>query len=237
MIKLSEINKNIVFEPKGHTYHDCNGKEYISVSKLISLYKPEFDEFGHIARACAKRDKVSVEDIKGKWKQTNKEAIDRGHNVHSQLEHYIKTGTILDADYKDVVEQFSKIKFTGKLFSEIGLNHPEYFISGTADLIEVFDDNTCELYDFKSNKEIKLKSKYHNKLYYPLENYEECEIHVYSIQLGIYKNMLEYHGYKVKNITLFWINPKSRLIETFKIPNIDNDINKLLKHYDSLQNF
>lgn len=235
MSNLLEINKNIVFEPKAHSYHDLNGQEYISVSRLISLYKNPFDEFGHIARACARRDGVSVEEIKAKWKQTNKDAIDRGHSVHSQLEHFIKTGKIKKGDYKDVVKQFSKIKFKGQLFSEIGLNHPEYKICGTADLIEVFDDNTANLYDFKSNRKIDTKSKYGNKLLYPLDKLDECEICSYSVQLGIYKFMLEYHGFKIKKITLFWINPETRLIEPFDIPNIDKDIIRLLNHYKQIQ--
>ena len=237
-MNILEINKNIVFEPIAHTYHDKNGKEFISVSRLISNYKKPFDEFGHIARACAKRDKVTVEEIKNKWKAHNKEATDKGHNVHSQLEYYIKNGKILDSDYKDVVEQFSNIKFNGqKLYSEIGLNHPEYFISGTSDLIDLYDDNTVDLYDFKSNKQINTKSKYGQKLFYPLEKYDECEINIYSFQLGIYKKMLEYHGYKVKKITLLWINPQTRLIEIFNIPDIEKDVDILLNHFDAIQNF
>ena len=49
--------------------------------------------------------------------------------------------------------------------------------------------------------------------------------------------MLEYHGFKVKKITLLWINPKSRLIEIFDMPNVENDITKLLNHFKAVQEF
>ena len=233
-MSILNINKNIVFEPKEHSYHDLNGKKYTSTTQLISIYKNPFDPNGHISRACAKKEGISVKEIQDKWQKIGKDATDRGHNVHSQLEYYIKNKEILDADYKDVVQEFAKIKFSGKLYSEIGVHHPEYLISGTIDLIELFDDNTCNLLDFKSNRKIDLKSKYGNKLLHPLEKYDECEINIYAIQLGIYKYILEYHGYKVKKITLLWINPETRLIEHFKIPDIKEDIVNLLEYHKKM---
>ena len=67
-MNLLEINKNIIFEPIAHTYHDTSGKKFTSVSSLLSQYKMPFDEFGHIARACAKRDGMTVDEIKNKWR-------------------------------------------------------------------------------------------------------------------------------------------------------------------------
>ena len=161
--KLTEINKNVIFEPIEHRYFLGNS-ELTSVSKILDSVKPKFDEEGHIIRACAKRDGLSVDQIQEKWDQAKIDGLKRGKSFHKQVEYFIKIGKILDDDYKDVISEFSKIKFSGQLFSEVGLNHDDYKIAGTADLIELFNNNECILYDFKSNKSISEKSKYGNKL-------------------------------------------------------------------------
>jgi hypothetical protein len=240
MIKLEDINNDVIFDPIPHTYHK-NGKEFTSVSVLIGNYKPIFDEAGHIKRACAKREGLTVPQIEEKWEKAKIDGCARGTSFHGQIEHFILNNEILDQDYKDVVEKFKKDfrpKFKGKLFCEIPLHHPEYGIAGTADLLELMDDNkTIYLYDWKTNKEINLKSKYKKKLLYPLDHLDECEINTYGIQLNLYKNMLEYHGYNVKKITLYHINPETRNIDSYKIANLQTEVKDLLEHFKKIQEF
>ena len=235
MIKPEDISQQIKFDAASHTYTDSTGNSLISVSRMISLYKPPFDPDGHITRAVAKRDGKTPQEVKDDWEKMKNDASDRGHDFHSQAESYIKTGVISEGTYKDVVEQFSKISFPGPLKSEIMLFSPTYKLAGTCDVLSMIDNKNCELLDFKTNKQIRLKSKYKTKLLYPLEKYDECEINNYSVQLNLYKFMLEEHGFKVHKITLYHINPETRKIDTYDIPDIKKDIKKLLNHYQSLQ--
>lgn len=230
MIKLEDINKEVKFHEREHKYFLGN-QELTSVSVVIGLYKPQFDPFGHIKRACAKREGLTIPEIDEKWNKAKMDGLTRGKSFHRQAEHFVKTGEILNDDYKDVIEKFSTIKFSGKLFSEIALHHPNHLIAGTTDLVELFPDNTCNLFDFKSNKKIEKESKYGTKLLHPLDDLDECEISTYGIQLNLYKYMLEYHGYKVKKIVLFHINPETRNIDIYPIRNMQKEVKKMLNHY------
>lgn len=236
MTKLEEINKDIVFLEKEHKYY-WGEKELTSVSVLINNYKPIFDESGFIKRACAKREGISELEIGEKWEQIRQEGLARGKRFHKQIEHFVLTNEILDEDYKDVVEQYKLIKPNcGKLYCEIPLHDKKHFIAGTADLILLLNDTECELMDWKTNKEINKKSKYGHKLLYPLEHLDSSEINTYSIQLNLYRYMLEKHGYKVKKITLYHINPKTRQIDQYKIEFMDKEIKDLLEHFSLINN-
>lgn len=234
MTKLQNISKDIHFDGPSHKYHDKNGNSLISVSSLISLYKPDFDPHGYITKSYARKNNMSVEEVKTKWDKIKTDACAKGHDFHSQAEHFIKTGEILDGTYKDVIEKFAQIKFKGKNESEIMLYSAIYKIAGTADLVTVLPDGSLELGDFKTNKEILTKSKYGTKLLYPLDKFDECQVDTYTVQLNLYKYMLEEHGFKVKKITLYHINPETRNIDIYKIPKIDKDIKSLLSHYKKM---
>jgi hypothetical protein len=235
MINLLDINKNISFDENNHIYKNKNGKELISTTTLIKLYEPKFDEYGYIVQRCAKREGITVEQQLNKWKEINEKSKIKGHTFHSEIEHFIKTGKILKGEYVNIIKQFSKIKFKGKLFSEIPIHSDKYYIGGMADLIEVLDNkNNINLGDFKTNKKLDYKSKYKSKLLYPLDNRDNCEFERYTIQMGIYQYMLEEHGFKVKNITIYWLNPQTNKLEIHPVPIIQKDIKKLLNHYQSI---
>lgn len=233
-MNLLDINKDVEFKDFDHTY--CKNKvKLTSVTKILGFYKNPFDPNGHIIRACAKRDGVSVEQIREQWNKTKEEGLVRGKNFHRQAEHFIKTGQILEEDYKDIIQQFAEFKFKGKLFSEIGLHSDKYSIAGTCDLIELFDDNSFITFDFKSNKRFTIKSKYNKFLLHPLEHLPECDLTTYSLQLWIYNLMLEEHGYKIKKgSTILYINPEIRKIDKYPILNLKKEAKSLLKHFKEM---
>lgn len=235
MIKLEDINKNITFKEDTHQYFTKEGKELTSVSRVLGAYKNEFDPEGHIKRCVAKRDGLTTEQVSENWENTKNEGLERGKNFHRQIEHYIKTGEILKEDYEDVIKQFADIKFSGKLYSEVSLSNLSYNIAGTTDLIHLINDNLIELADFKTNKAFNIKSKYGNRLLYPLEKYWESEMDLYSFQLNIYSFMLEEHGFVTKSMTIYWVNPETRHLDVYPVPNLKEDTIKLLKHFRSMQ--
>lgn len=237
MITLLPKNQNIVLKQDTHQYFNKSGEELISISSLLSLYKPKFDEFGHIKRACAKRDGITIEELQQKWDKERDDSCVRGHNLHKHIEIFIKTGQILDEGYKDIVEQFKQIKFTGQLNSEIILADSEYKICGTADIVHELSNKTVDILDFKQNKKMSYKSKYNTKLLYPLDNVDSCEYEIYKYQLNLYSFILSQNGYKTRKMALLYVNPENHKLEIHKIPIIKKDIKKLLKHYIKMRDW
>ncbi len=237
MIKISNISKNIHFDEPSHTY-TFNGKNFRSITTVLSLYKPPFDPTGFIAGRCAKRDGITKEQVKQNWEKTKNDAGERGTRFHLEAEHFINTGQILDAEFKDVIAELAKLELKGGLHSEAKLFSEKYEVAGTADLIQLFDDNSFVVWDFKTNKEFLTKSKYKGKLFYPLNHIGDSHLETYSIQLWCYSIMLEDFGYKIKdNPVILWVNPTTRKIEQFRTLDFKNDALRLLKHYNAIENF
>ena len=236
MIKLEDISKDISFDEPSHTYTNRSGKVLTSVTTVLGQYKSPFDETGIIARMCGKRKGITKEEMQAEWKENNKIACDYGHNVHSQIEHFLKTKEIKETSEKDIVSQFSKIKFDGEIFSELRLKSDRYGLAGTCD-VATLNGNTVEIHDLKTNKRFDLKSKYRKKLFYPLEALDDCHINTYSLQILIYGEMVKEHGFDFKPGKILWINPETRLIVEFSVLPLEKEALKLLKHFDAIQNF
>lgn len=236
---MSSENKEkpVVFDEKTHTYrHRETGELLMSASQLLKAYSEPFDADGSILKRCAERDGVSVQEMSAQWDKKRIDAANRGTSFHRQVEHFIKTGEILPEDDEDIVKEFAKMKFTGRLKSEVMLWDLEYMIAGTADLIEVFPDNSINLRDFKTSREIKRnaffgKGKPPKKLLYPLHQRHDCNYEKFCLQLSIYGYLLDKRGYWIRNLEVLWINPKSREIEVIPIEYRRKEIIRLLEHF------
>lgn len=237
MILLEDIGKQVSFNEEKHEYKNKAGKILTSVTTLISGYKTPFDETGIIARMCAKRAGITVQEILDKWRAENKRSCDYGHNLHSQLEHYLKLNEVKDTNEKDIIEQFKQIEFKGKIYSELRLFSEKYSIAGTCDVAELLPDNLVKIHDLKSNKAFTFKSKYNKNLFYPLEHLDESHINIYSLQILAYGEMVKEHGYNFEPGQILWINPATRLIERYDVKDLRKEVHILLNHFNDINNF
>ena len=225
------LPKDIIFEESNHTYWTQEGVELLSVSKLISLYKQPFDEDGAILRRKADELGTTPELLKAEWEQIKQEACDRGTQFHSCIEDYIKTKVIKDGPDRDLVEQFSKFKFKGKLFTEVLLASKTDLIAGTTDLVELLPKNHVRIYDWKTNKKLSKFSIFKKRMKYPISYLWDCNFTHYEIQLNFYSYLLEQAGYWTDDMTIYYINPKSREIEIHPVRSFPKEIKAIIKHW------
>lgn len=210
---MSALKEQLVsFDPIEHRYTDREGRELISVSKLLSLFKPVFDESGEITRKYAAKHGLTVESVKAKWKEVAMIACDYGTAVHEEIEHYIKTGLIRPSPHIQYVQQFAKIEFKGKLFSERMLYCLDNMVAGTADIVEKMGQY-INIWDIKTNRELKKHDSWGNKMLYDLSHLSDCNWNHYQLQLSIYGYLCELKGLKVNKLILLYMNPRSLKIE------------------------
>jgi CRISPR/Cas system-associated exonuclease Cas4 (RecB family) len=230
------MNKDITFIEKSHTYVNKYNEILVSASTLVHKYTPEFDPDGSIIKRCAERDGIPISELRKKWDYERDSANERGTNFHKQAQHWVETGTILDADYKDIVKQLSEIPFQGKLMSETVLFSNDLGIAGTVDLIDIYRNNECDLKDFKTNKKLK-KSAFWSKqggysmMLPPVKHLQNCNFITYSLQLEIYSILLEENGFWVNSKEILYIHPKKRAIEIHPILNLRKEALAIIKHY------
>lgn len=157
--------------------------------------------------------KVTYKDVLKNWEITSKIGTTLGSYLHNTIENkihrkelvqempsflnrlnsvevvkYVNARQILnklaDNFYEEMIENYIPA------LSEFVVGQTDILIAGTFDLL-VFNKNTetYELWDFKTDKEIKTKSDYGDKIKW--FNVDDCELNKYSLQLGIYKYLIE----------------------------------------------
>lgn len=233
----------IILKPETHQYFTIKGKELISVSQVINRYKQRFDPTGEIIARCAAKEGKTIEEKRKEWDEMRDSAGVKGTSFHRQAEHWIKTKTILDDDYKDVVEQLSRLTFSGQLYSEIKIFSEQLGIAGTVDLIDQIDNNKIDLYDFKTNKALKKQSFFdrstrsYKYMLPPINHLMDCNFVHYSLQLAIYQILLEECGYWVKNKTILYITPKTREIKIHETLPLYTEAWNIIRDYNRRTNW
>lgn len=239
---LNHSDLLINFESSTHSYTNADGKQYISVSELIKYYTPVFDEDGFIAGRVAKSRGCLVSDVLAEWNDKKQRSIDKGNEFHFAAEKLIKKEK-LTAREKEITKGLSEFKksFTGKLQTECRVWNDFYEVAGTTDLVESFK-HKVNVYDYKTNEEIKRSSKYNQFLLHDLDFLEDCEYAKYSIQLSLYALLLELSGLKIGKLTILWVDqeynihpiPVSYLRHTAEVI-LHNHLTQKFSHVNSRQ--
>lgn len=231
MEDILNLSKQIAFEPVSHVYTNLKGERLISVSQLVHLFAPTFDEDGKIAKRCAEKEGISVEEIKAKWKKAGEDSCVLGTNIHAAVEHYILTKKILKNEHSHWVKKFKKIKFEGKLYSEVKLFDEENYLAGTTDLIEFFkEDNSFIIWDFKTNKKLESYS-FGNKMLPPFSYLNSANLIHYAFQLNIYASIIEKFGYWCRGLNLLHFCPKKEDIINYEISFMLNETKLMIDTY------
>lgn len=220
----------VTFNKDDHTYKNpVTGEFYISVSRLLSLYKEPFDR-DFLAEKTAKKEGVSKEEIIKKWAKINKDACDKGQNVHSIIESYLKEGEVLDEKIIDAFEHAFDRKQYKLVRSEMILDNDEYQIAGTSDMICDVDNDYFDVCDIKTNKKFTFENKFGKHLLHPLNNLQQCHFNDYSIQLSLYAYMYSaMANKKVRKIYIVYYDNKKFTV--YHTPYLFWEVSALLKHY------
>lgn len=185
---LTDSFSTLQFEPKTHTYTE-SGEILPSVSGKVNNHAPKFDAEA-ILPLSAKKEKVTVDELRRRWQTTNKSACDLGTDTHDFLENFTgletpdtpqkKAGIAFLSDYSKDYEIVAK---------EIRMFSPRYRFAGTADLL-LYNKVTDELVigDYKTNADL---FKAYDFLYAPFETMESSPFNKYQLQLSYYQIMLD----------------------------------------------
>lgn len=155
------------------------------------------------------------------WKNKNKQSTDKGTKYHNEkeLEDRKKYDNWVDYTGKDI----SYPNLPSNVYPELRLYNHEYKIAGTADRV-IIENNIVDIEDYKTNEKLVYENRF-EKMLYPLDHLDNCNVNHYFIQLNIYTFMLESLGYSVKTLALIYKEEKIFL-------SIDRELIKsLLNHY------
>jgi len=259
LIKLEEAFSDIKFFEKDHHYEINGERASMSVSQLISKYEKPFDKnIAHrVAKrdnrlvedvlwdwdfnkdySCHKGSEFHL--IVEQFFQRRIVPIDRESIIsfykkkqsdfwqEDQIEKYYNEMAVLVRNFKNFYEWWRQDHILLK--SEFVIGDKQKKICGTIDNLS-YNKKTGKLaiFDYKTNKEIKKTGYKGEMLLSPLDNIPKCELGKYSLQLWLYKTILEKNSnFEVGDCKIVWVTGSEdyELIDTI---NLEREAELLLK--------
>ena len=235
------FDARIKFQKEGHKYWiDDNSENIISSTTFIKQFFKEFDSSSAIKNILNSLDhqenpeykyyKMSEEDIKNAWESNGKISRDLGTSLHEDIENFynkikVKNDTpeyeyFLNfvTDHKDM--QIYRTEWF--IFSEI------HRITGSIDAVFQNNDGSLCIYDWKRSKDISFKSFNNEKGKPPLDNVINSNYYHYSLQLNLYKTILEtFYGKKIRDMFLIVLHPSEINYKKIKVQDLISDLQRL----------
>jgi hypothetical protein len=188
----------ITFDNRNHTYK-CGSQLLLSVTSLIDRIKPIFDKEGVSAR-LAERENRSQKEILKEWERSGEESRDKGTRVHSYIEDVIegKTDLALRQVNDRIPEMDAFDEAWLRMKSSLGVTliekekivgDVEFGVAGRTDAIMEFAGEPC-IFDWKTGKKFD-ESNHYERLLPPFESEDSCQLNAYSIQVSLYRLMIE----------------------------------------------
>lgn len=233
----------VFLDPATHTYLDADNNQYLSVTRLINLYSPQFD-FDNKSKQYASKYGMDVEEVRKQWKDKNKQSTDFGSLIHEQIEHKLKHKKHKkSSDFESVVARVCELveeSFEGEYLLEHPVWDKSFKVAGTSDLI-IDNINSFSVVDFKTNKQIKYTNDYSEKfLLKPVEHLPNSEYFKYSLQLSLYALLYSKLTDKsVDRLCFYWLKRKNNSYEKledsrwvrFNVPFLKEEAEALLNEY------
>lgn len=198
------------------------------------------------------------QDILDEWEQANKESCERGTEIHAKLEAYSKGGKFKEKIVPQLNRDFDNFKCyvnpdKNELLKSIDKGIlPEYLvyresddgilkIAGQIDLL-IKDGNDFYIVDYKTNKEIKMKSgfdtatKRNAMMQYPLNNLMDCNYVHYTLQLSTYAWMIQKMNpeYNIKGLILIHYDHSGN-VKTYQLDYLKSDVERMLAYYKTIR--
>jgi len=255
----SNVNKNLLcvknkhpfddrikFQEEGHKYWiDDDDTDLISATTYIHDFFDEFDEetiiknilnkFEHKYDKNYKYYKMSYDEIKNLWEKNRIEASEAGTKMHALIEYFYNDIEIeIESPEMEQFLQFYEDHEDLEMYrTEWMIFSEQLRITGSIDAVFRNDDGTLTLGDWKRSKEIKFESFGNKKGKFPFQNILDCNFYHYSLQLNLYRVILEkFYNEKIKEMFLVILHPNNKDDKYMKIP-----VKRMEKEGDLLLDF
>lgn len=234
--KIFTTFNDVTYHDDPHKYY-VDGKELISVTTIIHRYQEVFDE-EYWSAYKANEYGFSQQLVKRAWEFINKKGTMKGSAIHDYAENlflnkvfpYPKELILNEFGFDPVLPEYEITKrhvdkfyddVMGKLIpirTEMVVHDKDTLIGGMVDMLFYnVRKKEFQIWDWKTNKAFtkEMKSRH---LTGRLSILEESDLEIYSLQLQLYKYIIEkYIGIKLGQSYLVWFlhnNESYEIIET-----------------------
>jgi ATP-dependent exoDNAse (exonuclease V) beta subunit len=242
------LDKIINFEPVSHTY-TLNGIPIkSSVTSIVEQFFEKFNGKLAIQRMMNGNNwprseymltdlsrPMNEKEILAQWDSIGMEARNLGTWMHYNIELFIN-GNSPTASSPELVRflKFYSDIIQNKIFpyrTEWRIGCSETMIAGTVDFVGQKLDGSYVLMDWKRSKKLNGNpiSSYGKKAKYPLNELDDCDTTKYSLQLNLYRYILQKHyNMKIDSMIVVSFHPILKSYYAYNVPIMDEAIRKIL---------
>ncbi len=194
---------DIRFDKATHTY-TLNGRGLPSVTELIGRLKQPFDS-AYWAQRKAQERGVGVETILAEWEQKRQDGLQRGMDVHEYIADALKgapkappmtpyavsTPRLPEMDaFDDLYRHLAAVRHLSCDLSEWIVGDADLGVAGTVDAVFSTAGDKWQVWDWKTGGKFRCENRF-QCLLPPFDDLDECELTVYSLQVSLYRLIIE----------------------------------------------
>jgi len=240
--KLDKFN-GIVFHEEEHKYL-YDGHECVSVTTMIKNFEPIFDQ-ELMASLYAKKHGLEMFDVLKDWENIRDQSATVGTEIHKYAEmrfgqkYYTPDSTLeIPVNLMGMIEDFYSMA-KGRLIPvkmEWVVGDKDKGICGMVDkLFYNLKAKELQIWDYKTSKKIDSKSMYNKKMVGPLKHLDSCELVKYSLQLGVYKKIIEKNcQIKLGNSYICWVNEVNDSFKVIETLDLSNEVDLIWNAYEHI---
>lgn len=236
-------DERIKFISDGHIYKIDDGTQtYTSVTTFIKSFFGKFDA-DKVIQAMIKSGSFSIkypdktaEEVKEEWNKSGIEAASLGTLMHESIENYYNdinkpVEPIISREYGFFLE-FHKYHIIPRGFeafrTEWYVFIEEYKIAGSIDMVYQMPNGNLCIYDWKRSKKIEYNNRW-KKGKKPVDHLDDCNYYHYSLQLNMYKYILENkYNKQVEILRLIFLHPQNYDYIVVDVPDLQKEIASML---------
>lgn len=201
--QFSQLFSGVRFYEKDHAYK-INGQRATSVTQKVAEFKPPFPR-EEIAGRTARKEGKTVEQVLAEWDKKGEDGRNLGTAVHAYIAGVLQGWVVYDdpilALNAKVAEQHAFDNFWTLAQREFEIEEVELIIgssllklAGTVDAI-LKNDRTGQLhiFDWKTGK-FNFRNNFGETLLPPFRDLDHAEFEHYSLQVSLYRLILETSG-------------------------------------------
>ena len=234
-----------VFVPKSMADKSAHKKNF---------YPMEGDPYGRpdYGKPKPESEWVTESDIQKEWLYLNHHATFEGNTLHDYIENYMTNRVFPYPDvspegisfdeivktYKIMEKQFHNFYNTavasGKLIpvrSELVVGDRELNLTGMVDqLFWNVKEQCLQIWDWKTNTKLNMVNKFGGKMLHILYMLDACEFTTYSIQLNVYKKIIERNtNLRLGDSFIVWFNEENPNYDIIKCEDYGNLVDDMFQ--------
>lgn len=247
--KLFTSFNEVTYHDEPHKYY-VNNRELVSVTTLIHKYQEDFDEKYWSEYKSNELNLKPSEVLRG-WDFINRKGTIKGSSIHDYSENlflnkkftYPKDLILNEFGFDPIINEYNITKnhvdkfyndVLGKLIpirTEFVVYDKKSFIGGMVDMLFYnVRMKEFQIWDWKTNKDFTSECKKRH-LTGDLFLLEDCDLEIYSLQLELYKHIIEkYTGIKLGKSYLVWFSHRNDTYKIIPTKNRSYYVNKMIEN-------